>query len=228
MKKFGVIFLAIVVLFVLFMLVVVVPYFLITSVKQTTDRALAPIQEANRDLKTQVNQILNPTPTIIPDPATIIQEVRSLARLETIQYTVEKVVTAETGNGELSFLFGDKLLFVAHGKVIAGYDLARLTTEDMILRGDVLIVNLPKPEIFIATLDNNRSYVYDRQTGLLTHGDQNLETEVRKVAEREILNAALEDGILEQAQVNGENYLTRLFNALGYKQVIFQYSNPQP
>ena len=71
-------------------------------------------------MKTEVAQLLHPTPTIIPDPVTIIHEVRSLARLESIQYSVEKVITAEIAQGQFDFLFGDKLLFVAHGTVIAG------------------------------------------------------------------------------------------------------------
>jgi len=96
-------------------------------IRSATNQALSPLNEANDQLKTQVSNLLNPTPTILPDPITIITEVRSLARLETIEYTVEKVITAEIGQGQLAFLFGDKLLFVAHGRVIAGIDLEKLT-----------------------------------------------------------------------------------------------------
>jgi len=38
-------------------------------------------------------------------------------------YTVEKLITAETNQGVLASLFGDRLLFVAHGYVIAGIDM---------------------------------------------------------------------------------------------------------
>jgi hypothetical protein len=82
-------------------------------------------------------------------------------------------------------------------------------------------VRLPPAEIFIATLDNEKSYVYDRETGLLTKPDPNLETLVRQRAEEEILKGALEDGILEQAQINAEAYLLRFFNALGFPNTIF-------
>jgi len=85
----------------------------------------------------------------------------------------------------------------------------------------VLTVNLPPAEILIATLDNEKSYVYDRQTGVLNKPDPNLETQVRQVAEQEILKAALEDGILEQAQINAEAYLLKFFAALGYPNTIF-------
>jgi hypothetical protein len=148
--------------------------------------------------------------------------VRSLARLETIQYSVEKVITAETNQGTFGFLFGDRLILVAHGIVIAGIDLEQMAPEDIELRNGVLYVRLPDPEIFLTTLDNDKSYVYNRDTGLLTHGNINLESDARRAAEDEIEKAALEDGILEQAQRNAENYLYRLLLDLGYPEVIFE------
>ncbi len=164
---------------------------------------------------------MNPTPTIIPDPATYISEIRALARLETIQYSVEKVITAEVGQGSFGFLFGDKLLFVAHGIVIAGIDMDKIQPGDLQLVNGILNVRLPPAEIFIATLDNEKSYVYDRETGLLTQSAKDLETLARQAAEQEILKAANEDGILTQAQHNAELFLYKFFQALGYKEVIF-------
>ena len=185
-------------------------------------QALAPITDTTNALRTQVARVLNPTPTILPDPVTVINDVRSLARLETIQYSVEKIITAETGQEVFGPLFGDRLLFVAHGVVMAGVDLNKLEASDLDLRGDVLTVRLPEAEIFIAMLDNEKSYVYNRQTGLLTKGEQDLETLARQAAEEEIYNAALEDGILDQAAVNAEVYLLKLFNTLGFENVIFE------
>lgn len=192
------------------------------TINQTIRAAVSPIQNVNRSISTQVSKLLNPTPTVIPDPVTIIREVQSLARLETIQYTVEKVITAEINQGVFGPLFGDRLLFVAHGYVIAGIDLSVIETEDLRLEEGVLYVDLPGAEVFIATLNNDDSYVYDRTTGILRKSDQDLETNARQVAEMEILKAALEDDILEQAKHNAEVYLERLFNTLGYKEVVFE------
>jgi hypothetical protein len=134
---------------------------------------------------------------------------------------VEKVVTIEQGQGTFGFLFGDKILFVGHGRVIAGIDMEKLQPEDMRYENGVLTVKLPPAEIFIAALDNEKSRVYDRETGALTKPDINLETLVRQSAEQEILKAALEDGILEQAQANAEAYLFKFFAALGFPNTIF-------
>jgi hypothetical protein len=192
-------------------------YYLVSAI----NGAVAPFQQSNQALQTQVSQLMNPTPTIIPDPATYISEIRALARLETIQYSVEKVITAEVGQGSFGFLFGDKLLFVAHGIVIAGIDMDKIQPGDLQLVNGILNVRLPPAEIFIATLDNEKSYVYDRKTGLLTQSAKDLETLARQAAEQEIIKAANEDGILTQAQHNAELFLYKFFQALGYKEVIF-------
>ena len=204
--------------------VVVAAYFIVQTVQQSAQAATAPfnqVNQANQALQTQMSNLLHPTPTIIPDPVTYINEIRALARLETIQYSVEKVITGETGGGTFQALFGDKILFVGHGTVIAGIDMEKLQPEHMRFENGVLTVNLPPAEIFIAALDNEKSYVYDRDTGILAKPDINLETLVRQSAEQEILKAALEDGILEQAQLNAEAYLFKFFAALGYPNTIF-------
>jgi hypothetical protein len=204
--------------------IVVAAYFIVETIRDSAQAATAPFQQvnqANQALQTQVSNLLNPTPTIIPDPVTYINEVRALARLETIQYSIEKVITGETGGGTFQALFGDKILFVGHGTVIAGIDMEKLQPEDMRFENGVLTVKLPPAEIFIAALDNEKSYVYDRETGVLAKPDVNLETLVRQRAEEEIRAAALEDGILEQAQLNAEAYLFKFFAALGYPNTIF-------
>jgi len=194
---------------------------LISVIRNTTQQALQPVEQVRDAIATQSALFFNPTPTVLPDPVTIIYEIRSLARLETAQYSMEKIITAETGQNEFGFLFGDKLLFVAHGKVIAGVDLEKLMPEDLWVQNGILYVRLPAAEIFITTLDNDLSYVYDRETGILRRGEVNLETLARQAAVREIEKAALADGILEWAQLNAEAYLSRLFRSLGYSDVIF-------
>ena len=126
----------------------------------------------------------------------------------------------------LASLFGDRLLFVAHGYVIAGIDMQKIKPEDLWLTGNVLNVRLPAAEVLVATLDNDKSYVYDRETGLFSKGDSNLETQARQVAEQEILNAAIQDGILATASTNAQTYLRWFFETLGYKQINFVPSTP--
>lgn len=208
----------------LLILVVIIAGLLVATgliLKNGAEKAIQPVEQASNYLSTQVTNVLHPTPTVIPDPVTVLREVRSLARLETVQYSMEKVITTEVGQGALGFLFGDRLLFVAHGEVIAGIDLEKLSADQMWVENGVLMVNLPEAEIFVATLDNQLSYVYDRETGILKRGDVTLESLARKAAEEEIEKAAVADGILDTAQKNAESYLYRLLRQLGFQEVIF-------
>jgi hypothetical protein len=211
--------------FLILIVIAIAAYFIVRTVQAASQGVAQPFQQIsdqNHAMQTQVADLLHPTPTIIADPATYIKEIRALARLETIQYSVEKVITGETGGGTFSTLFGDKILFVGHGIVVAGIDMEKLQPENMSYQNGVLTVKLPPAEVFISTLDNNKSYVYDRQTGLLTKPDPNLETLVRQKAEEEIQKAALEDGILDHAQTNAEAYLLKFFAALGFPNTVFQ------
>jgi len=215
----------------LLVIIAVSAFFVISAVQDMTqtvsdaaDRAVQPVDDVasmTGGLATQISEVLNPTPTILPDPVSVIHDIRTLARLETIQYSIEKVVTADSGQQDLALLFGDRLIFVAHGTVIAGIDLAELGEDDLWLDSGSLYVRLPEPRVFVATLDNDKSYVYDRDTGLFTKGNVDLETLARQAAEDEIEKAAVDDGILNQARTNAEYYLSRLFQTLGYPQVIF-------
>ena len=196
--------------------------FLVISFQNSIANQLAPVREMTDNLSTQISVVLHPTPTILPDPVTIVHEIRSLARLETIKFSLEKIITAETRQGMFQWLVGDRLILVAHGEVIAGIDLNKLDPENLEVRGGVLYVQLPDPEIFVVAIDNEQSYVYDRETGLFTDGQVDLESKARLAAEQEIEESALKDGILELAAQNAQSYLGGLFRELGYPEVIFE------
>jgi hypothetical protein len=99
--------------------------------------------------------------------------------------------------------------------------MAKIQTQDMQLVNGVLNVRLPAAEIFVVTIDNQKSYVYTRETGIFTKQTVDLETLARQSAEDEIRKAVLEENILQQAQNNAELFLTKFFQSLGYKDVVF-------
>ncbi|MBN1429609.1 MAG: DUF4230 domain-containing protein [Anaerolineae bacterium] len=207
------------ILVVILVMILVVGYLIVDTILALRQ----PVTSAN----TQIQQILNPTPTIIADPVTVVRQVRSLSRLETASYTIEKVITAQSGEGPLGFLFQDKLLLVAQGEVIAGVDLGRVGEENVQVVQDTVFITLPASEIFVATLDNDATYVYDRQTGVF--GQQiDLETLARQEAEKAILQAALEDGILNMAQDKAEQVIRNLMEAVGFNEVVFVRGTPAP
>ncbi len=168
------------------------------------------------------------TPTIYPSSATVIEGIQSLSRLETAAYHIEKVITAESGQGPLGFLFGDKLLLIAYGEVIAGVDLSLIGPEDLRVAPDgTAYVRMPTVEVFVATLDNHRTYVYDRRTGVSGMNAQ-LETAARQEAENLILQVAIEDGIETKAAENARDFLRTFVLGWGVAHVIFVDVLPTP
>ena len=56
---------------------------------------------------------------------TVVEKIKQLSRLETVEYSLDKIVEGDRQSAYLpDFLAGDKLLLVAHGEVIAGIDWA--------------------------------------------------------------------------------------------------------
>ncbi len=196
-------------------------YYIIQTIHDATQQAVAPWQQANNAMQTQVSDLMHPTPTVIPDPVTYINQMQALARLETIQYTVEQVVTVETNQGALAFLFGDKMLCQVHGIVIAGIDMSQLQPGDLNLQNSVLYVKLPVAEVFTTSLDENKTQIYNVQNGLFVTPDPNLVLTCLQGAKDKITQAALDDGILNTANQNAQTYLARFFAALGYQNTIF-------
>ncbi len=154
---------------------------------------------------------------------TVIKQVRSLNRLETSSYTIEKIIDVGTSGSKISqLLVGDRILLIAHGSVIAGFYMSKIKDENIKIEGSTLKLTLPAPEILVTKLDSDQTRVYDRQQGLLTKGDRNLESEARSEAEKVIKDAACKGGILEEASKNGRNQLTSLLKSVGFETVIIE------
>lgn len=155
--------------------------------------------------------------------AAVVKQMRSLSRLETATFTIEKVIDAGTTGGNVfqQFLFGDKILLIAHGEVIAGFDLSQISDSDIMTNGKNVTLKLPAPQILVATLDNTQTKVYDRRRGLLSD-NKDLESEVRAAAQTSIENAACAANILPQAAENGRKQLTALLLSLGFETVTLE------
>ena len=153
---------------------------------------------------------------------TVFDRIQRLQRLETVVYTMDKLVTGAKENPLLpDFLAGDRLLMIAHGEVVAGIDFSSLKPGDVRVEGKQVHLHLPMPQVFSTRLDSAKTRVYSRQTGLLVSTDPNLETQVRQEAERQLQESALADGILRNAQQNGIATITSLLQGLGFEKIDF-------
>jgi hypothetical protein len=150
----------------------------------------------------------------------VVEKIRQLSRLETVDYSIDKIVEGSRQNPYLpNFLVGDKLMLVAHGDVIAGVDLGQLQPADVAVDGSHVLVRLPQAQVLSTRLDNAHTRVYSRMTGLLVEADPNLESEVRQAAEDQFTQAALADGVLDKARQNARASVSALLRGLGFQRV---------
>src|SRR5262245_37111829 len=155
----------------------------------------------------------------VSQPA-VVRQIQQLERLETVAYTMEKLVWGERDNPYIpKFLIGDRLVLVVHGEVVAGVDLGRVTSADVKVDGKNISVHLPQAELFSTRVDNEKTKVYSRDTVLFSRPDPNFETEIRREGERQLKQAALKDGILETANQNARATMVSLLKGFGFQQV---------
>jgi hypothetical protein len=163
------------------------------------------------------------TLTIDVSQPTVVDRIQRLQRLETVIYTMDKIVSGAKENPVLpNFLAGDRLLMLVHGEVVAGIDFANLKPGDVTVDGKQVRLRLPPPQIFTARIDSAKTRVYSRQTGLLVPTDPDLETQVRQEAERQLQEAAMADGILRNAQQNAASTIKSLLQGLGFEKIDFE------
>jgi hypothetical protein len=157
------------------------------------------------------------------DQPTVVRQIQRLQKLETVSYTMDKIIGGARDNAYLpKFLAGDRILLVVHGEVLAGVNLGNIQPSDVTVQGHNISLRLPPAEVFSTRIDNAKSRVYSRDTGLFSSPDPNLESEVRQEAERQLQQSAVLDGILKSADQNARSTVSSMLTGLGFTQVALQ------
>jgi hypothetical protein len=167
-----------------------------------------------------LNYFSKPTAKIDISRPAVIRQIKGLHRLETSSYAVDKIIEAGTdGNVFQNLLYGDRILLVAHGTVVAGVDLQQLNDDDVAVNGSTLRVTLPASQILSTTLDADQTKVFDRDMGLLSKGDKDLESRARASAAEQIKAAACQDGILQRAADQAIIRIKQMYEMVGFEKV---------
>jgi hypothetical protein len=151
-----------------------------------------------------VSRILHPGSSArVYNTAAILRQVQTLSQLVTVKYVIEKV------------------LMVAHGVVKAGIDLSQLQAGDLSFDGNKITIHMPEPAITDVYLEEKKTQVIERTTGLLRQFDKDLEQNARIQAVDDIRRAARYGGIIDDARQRGRQQLVQLFQQLGFEKVEF-------
>jgi hypothetical protein len=171
-----------------------------------------------------VGPLLGEKPPRTTTGPVVVEGIQELDQLATVRWTESVPVTRETGGDILDRLFsGEKVLVVATGEVEAGVDLGDIGEDDVSVNSDTVTIDLPEPEILSASLDEEKTRVYDRDfSPLNVRPDDDLVKEARLQAVEKIRDVARENGILDTAEHNAEDSVRAFVSTLGFEEVRFR------
>lgn len=164
-----------------------------------------------------------PTNTPLPPPVITIQGIKAQAKLSTVEVnTVAEIYRENVPEGWLDSVLGTKerLLILAYGQVQAGFDLEKLSVENLWVEGQRVRLVLPAPEILSSSIDFERTHiVYYENNLLLEKNNPNLQGEALEAAQQAIEQAAVEQGALTKANQYGKVYYENFLRSLGFTEV---------
>lgn len=131
------------------------------------------------------------------------------------------------------FLKGQRVLMVAAGNVDASVDFSSLKDENVEVSPDrrSVKITLPAPRLSAVRLDNDKTYVADRQRGLADRiggvfGNPANDQPLYQAAEQKLRTAAEASTILDLAQTNTRAMLTSFLKSLGFENVTVVFVEP--
>lgn len=199
---------------------------IITGNLQTILIALA-IAGAVAGLGFGVKSFLDAGKIKIMDTATVVTEIKKISEFTTYTYIDELIIHEQkTEEKESKGIFGigkkevpdslkSEIVMIVSGVTRAGYDLGKLTENDLKISGDTISVNLPAVEIFdvIVNPSDTRMFV---EEGKWSHEEV---TAMQVNCRNQMHQNALDRGILDKANEVGKEKVENLFKALGFKVV---------
>jgi len=172
--------------------------------------------------------MLTPTPRVpeVDVRSVIVQQLRGASELTTAIFAMEAVVPAKSDRTLAGYVVGStNLLYIAYGEVRAGVDLADITVDNVQLGEGTVEIVLPPPQILDSKLDLNRSNVFDYDRGFLGLGPDNA-PELQDLAQEQalyrIVEAACQEGILEEANRRAHLTVAQLLTTTGFETVTVQ------
>ncbi len=158
----------------------------------------------------------------------VLMAVRDIGEFRAARGSYQVIVDLANDTNLPDGLLGTRTLFVAAGSVDAGVDLAGLEDDAVVVSDDgrAVTIVLPAAHLYDAELDLDRSYVFERDEGLLNRiggifsGSDEYEREAMLVAEERLNEAARANGELAaSAEENTAAMLRGLVRGLGFQRV---------
>jgi hypothetical protein len=152
-----------------------------------------------------------PTVSIV----SVLEQIEGMSQLTTTRFTFSNELTYERDMPAVfRALYGETVIFDVVGHVDAGLDLSTLTAANFIQDGDTLTIQLPPASLQDCFLNESQSRIRSRTAGLLSSQMTSMDLNARRQIVQIIRDSALENGILEEAQIRTEVVLGELINSI--------------
>jgi Protein of unknown function (DUF4230) len=171
------------------------------------------------------------TETVDRSQPAVLKAIQDLEQLRAASGHFEVIVDVEKDTRFVPALIrGERVLFVAVGSVDAGVDLGGIDEDAVDVTGRSATIVLPEARLLGVRVDPDRSYVYDRDRGLIDRvasvfqDSPTGERQLYSLAEDKLVEAARGgSGLLPRAERNTRATLTALLRALGFEQIVVQF-----
>ena len=150
----------------------------------------------------------------IEDTPVIIQQIKNIAQMFTQTFYDEYVYDTGVIRTPL-FNANKRLIFIAKGEVISGFDLSELGENSIIRRDKSIVVKLPPARILDVVI-NPSGFETFLEVGEITFEEsKKFHEDARRIFERN----AREKGILKNSSEQGRQMLEKFFRLLGFESV---------
>ncbi|GAA4851387.1 hypothetical protein GCM10023331_40000 [Algivirga pacifica] len=155
----------------------------------------------------------------------VVHRFEELGKFEVIKYNIADVLELKEKSGSW-FIPDHEVMMILRGEAAGCIDFRRISPRDVQSINDTLYIALPQPEICYYKLDMQKTRVYDRSIGSFINQTE-LVNRAYKIGEERVLQAALEEGILDLSRQNAYKILQPLFEELTKKHVVIQFKHEQ-
>jgi hypothetical protein len=150
----------------------------------------------------------------IEETPVIIQQVKNIAQLFTQTFYDEYVY--DTGVIRTPpFNANKRLIFIAKGEVIAGFDLSELNEKSILRHDKSIVVKLPPARVLDVVINPSGFETFIEEGDISFEESKKFHEDARRIFERN----ARQKGILKNSAEQGRQMLEKFFRLLGFESV---------
>ena len=168
-----------------------------------------------------LNQVsLMPEEVPVVTHTVVLEKIEGLGKMELLKYQFSDIVSHEVMR---EWLPDPKVILLVQGETVACVDFTKVDSSKVLFQGDTLQLILPEPEVCYHRIDHQRSKVYETEYTFLYGGE--LVDAAYKEAENQVLQSALDAGILDNSMVQAENMLVPMLETLTGKYIDLRFQS---